>query len=195
MRKIIWQCISYVTMRCDISMIDRQMMNRITGFLSLDFSDPIPHRFDRCMGIQHGDIVSPRCLLTESDISACLSPTKAIGIQVTLGWFTCEPFKGPVALFDCIFENAEVLGIVSSAMSFKLEVNKDMGSSASAMVDWCRRVLHRCWNCSQFALVKQMWSTILQTNWKVVTTTRIRTNSPGETLQRVKCMEVKVPLV
>ena len=32
---------------------------------------------------------------------------------------------------------AEVLGIVSSAMSFKIEVNKDMGSSASAMEDWC----------------------------------------------------------
>ena len=41
---------------------------------------------------------------------------------------------------------AEVLGIVSSAMSFKMEVNKDMGSSASALADWYRRVLHRCWN-------------------------------------------------
>ena len=41
------------------------------------------------------------------------------------------------------FGTAEVLGIVSSAMSFKMEVKKDMGSSASAMADCCRRVLHR----------------------------------------------------
>ena len=84
MRKIICQCISYVTMTCDISIIDRQMMYRISGFLSLAFLDPIPHRFDQCLGIQLGDIVSPRCLLTESDISACLSPSNAISIQVTL---------------------------------------------------------------------------------------------------------------
>ena len=82
--------------------------------------------------------------LTVSDISASLSPSNAIGIQVTLGWFMFEPLKGPVALFDCIFAN--VRGIVSSAMSFKMEVKKDMGSSASAMADCCRRVLHRCWN-------------------------------------------------
>ena len=35
----------------------------------------------------------------------CLSPSNAIGIRVTLGWFTFEPLKGPVALFDCIFAN------------------------------------------------------------------------------------------
>ena len=92
-------------MRFHISITDRQMMYIISGFLSLDFSYPIPHRFDRCLGIQPGDIVYPRCLLTETDISACLSPSNAIGIQVTLGWFTFEPLKGPVALFDCIFGN------------------------------------------------------------------------------------------
>ena len=92
-------------MKCDIAIIDRQMMYIISRFLSLDFSDPIPHRFDRCLGIQVGDIVSPRCLLTESDISACLSPRNAIGIQVTRGWFTFKPLKGPVALFGCIFTN------------------------------------------------------------------------------------------
>ena len=91
MRKNIRQCISYVTMRCDISIIDRQMMYRISGFLSNDFSDPIPHKFDRCLGIQLGDIVVQRCLLTESDISASLSPSNAINIQVILGWFTFEP--------------------------------------------------------------------------------------------------------
>ena len=114
-------------------------MYRITGFLSLDFPDPIPHRFDRCLGIQLGDIVSPRCLLTESDSSACLSPSNVIDIQVTLGWFMFEPLKDPVALFANgllkRFGTAEVLGIVSSAMSFKMEVNKDMASSASAMAD------------------------------------------------------------
>ena len=36
------------------------------------------------------------------------------------------------------FGTAKNLGIVSSAVSFKMEVNKDMGSSASAMADWCR---------------------------------------------------------
>ena len=149
MRKIICQCISYVTMRCDISIIDRQMMYRISRFLSFDFSDPIPHSFDRCLGIQLGDIVSPRCLLTESDISACPSPRYAIKIQVTLGWFTFEPLKELRSLIACLqmsenhgllkrFGTAEVLGMVSSAMSFKMEVNKDMGSSASAMADYCR---------------------------------------------------------
>ena len=44
------------------------------------------------------------------------------------------------------FGTAKVLGIVSSGMSFKMEVKKDIGSSASAMADCCRRVLHRCWN-------------------------------------------------
>ena len=87
-------------------------MNTITGFLSLDFWDPMPHRFDRCYGIQLGDIVPSRCLLTESDISACLSPSNAIGIQVTLGWFTFEPLKGPVVLFDCIFANVRNHGLL-----------------------------------------------------------------------------------
>ena len=114
MRKIIYQCISYVTMRCDISITDRQMMYRISGFLSFDFSDPIPHRFDRCLGVQLGYIVSPRCLLTESDISACHSSSNMIGIQVTLGWFTFEPLKGPVALFDCIFANVRKLWFIET---------------------------------------------------------------------------------
>ena len=97
-----------------ISITDRQMMYRISGFLSFDFSDPIPHRFDRCLGVQLGDIVSPRCLLTESDISACLSPSNMISIQVTLGWFTFEPLKGPVALFDCIFANVRKLWFIET---------------------------------------------------------------------------------
>ena len=37
------------------------------------------------------------------------------------------------------FGTAEVLGIVSSAMSFKIEVNKDIGSSASVMADKGRK--------------------------------------------------------
>ena len=132
------------------------MMYRINGFLSLDISDPIPHRFDRCLGIQLGDIVSPRCLLTESHISACLSLSNAIGIQVTLGWFTFEPLKGPLALFDCIFADVRKPWFIetfwycrSLRNSFFCNVlqdglNKDMGSSASVMADWCRRLLRRC---------------------------------------------------
>ena len=68
-------------------------MYRVTGLLSLDFVDPSPHIFDKCLEIQLGDIVSPRCLLTESDISACLSSSNATGIQITLGWFVFEPLN------------------------------------------------------------------------------------------------------
>ena len=75
----------------------------ITRLLSLDFSDSIPHAFDRCLIIHLGDIVSLRCILTDSDIYACLSPNNAIGIQITLGWFTFEHLKGPVALCYYIF--------------------------------------------------------------------------------------------
>ena len=140
-------------------------MYRITGFLSLDFTDTIPHRFDRCLGIQLGDIVSPRCLLTGSDISACLSLRNAIGILITHGWFTLEPLKGPVALFDCIFADVRKPWFIETfwycrslrnsffCNAFKMEVNKDMGSSAFEMADWCRRRLRRCWNSSQFAFV------------------------------------------
>ena len=39
------------------------------------------------------------------------------------------------------FGTAEVFRIVSSTISFKMEVNKDRGPSAYAMADWCRRVL------------------------------------------------------
>ena len=61
-----------------------------------------------------------------------------------------EPLMDSVVLFDCIFTSiskhgllkhfgtAEVLGIVFSAMSFKIEMDKDMGSSASVMSNWCR---------------------------------------------------------
>ena len=76
------------------------------------FSDPILHRFVRCLGIQLADIVSPRCLFTESDISACLSSSNALNMQFTLGWFTFEPLKGPVALFDCIFANVSKKSMV-----------------------------------------------------------------------------------
>ena len=101
MRKAICQCISNIT----ISITDRQMMNSVTGFLSFDLADPIPYRFNRYLRIHLGNIISPKCLHTVSDISASLSPSNAISIQVTLGWFTFEPLKGPVALFDCIFSS------------------------------------------------------------------------------------------
>ena len=160
MRNVICQCISNVTMRHDISVIDRQMVNSVTCIFSFDFTDPIPNRFNRCLRIHLGDIISLRCFLTVLDISASLSPSNAIGIQVTLGWFTFEPLKGPVALFDCMFANVRKPWFIEtfwycrslrnsfSAMSYKMEVKKDMGSSASTMADCCRRVLHRCWNWS-----------------------------------------------
>ena len=90
-------------MRDDFPIIDRQIMKDITRFLSFAFANPIPYRFNRYLRIHLGDIVSPRCFLTVSDISASLSPSNAIRIQVTLGWFMFESLEGPVGLFDCIF--------------------------------------------------------------------------------------------
>ena len=43
MRNVICQCIINVTVRRNISIIDRQMMNSVTGFLSIDFVDSIPY--------------------------------------------------------------------------------------------------------------------------------------------------------
>ena len=68
-------------------------MNSITGFLSLDFVDPMPYRFNRCLTIHLGDINSPKCFLTVSDISASLHHNNAIGIQLIRGWFTFESFN------------------------------------------------------------------------------------------------------
>ena len=101
-RNVICQCISNVTVRCDISIIERQMANSVTGILSLDFADPIPYK---CLRIHLRDIISPKCFLTVSNISASLSPSNAIDIQVTLDCVTFELLEDPVALFDCIFTN------------------------------------------------------------------------------------------
>ena len=58
-----------------------------------------------------------------------------------------EPLEVPISPFDCIFtcarkrwflkrfSTAEILEIVCSPMSFKMEVNKYMGSSAPLMAD------------------------------------------------------------
>ena len=132
------------------------MVNSITCIFSFDFTDPIPNRFKRFLIIHLGDIISPRCFLTVSDISVSLSPSNAIGIQVTSGGSCLNLSKAMLRSLIAFlqmsenhgllkhFGTAEVLGIVSSAMSFKMEVNKYMGSSA--MAGWCRRVLQRCWN-------------------------------------------------
>ena len=91
-----------------------------------------------------------------SDISASLSPSNARSIEVTLGWFTFNLLKAlsrslvaylQVSVNNVLlkrFGTAEMLGIIFSAMSFKMEVNKFMGSSASVMAVLCRCVLHRC---------------------------------------------------
>ena len=105
MREGICQWVSNVTMRRDISVIDRYIVNSVTCIFSFDFTEPIPNRVNRCLRIHLGDIISPRCFLNVSDISASLSPSNAIGIQVKLGWFTFEPLKGHAALFDYIFAN------------------------------------------------------------------------------------------
>ena len=130
----------------------------MTCIFSFDFTDPIPNRFNLYLRIHLGDIFSSRCFLTVSDISASMSLSNAIGIQITLRWFTFDPLNGPVELFDWIFANvrkrwfiesfgtAEVLGIVPFAVSSKVEVNKDMGSSASEMAGWYKQVMQRCWN-------------------------------------------------
>ena len=81
------------------------MKNSISGFLSFDFENPISSKFNGCLIIHFGDIISPRCFLSVSNISAGLSPSNVISIQVTLGWFTFEPLDSPVALFDGIFKN------------------------------------------------------------------------------------------
>ena len=92
-------------------------------------------------------------------------------------------------------------------MSLKMEVNKDMGSSASAMADWCRRVLQRCWNWSQFAFASFHLWTLSREGGPSVSSKRGKWSLPqgsGPTfqeksrkrdgLQRIKSMEVKVPL-
>ena len=100
MRKVICLCISIDS---QLSIIDRQMINSATGFLSFEFADPVSYRFNRCLRIHLGDMISPRCFLTVSDISVSLSPSNAISIQIIPGWFTFKPPNGLVALFDCIF--------------------------------------------------------------------------------------------
>ena len=76
------------------------------------------------------------------------------GLCCALWLHLCKCQKTMVYLNVLVF-----LGIVSSAMSFKMEVNKDMRSSASAIADWCRRVLHRCWNWSQFSFANfHIWT-------------------------------------
>ena len=47
MRNRICQEISNVTMRRDISLIDRQLMNNVTAFLAFEFADPILYRFNK----------------------------------------------------------------------------------------------------------------------------------------------------
>ena len=133
MRNVVCQCISNVTMRCDISVIDKQMMNSVIGSLSFIllllfyfFANPIPYRCNRCLRIHLGNIFSPTYFLTVSDISTSLSPNRLsmVGSGLNLSR-TCLQ----VAVNDGLlkrFGTAEVLGIVLSAMSFKIEVNKDM---------------------------------------------------------------------
>ena len=135
------------------------MVNSVTCIFSFDFTDPIPNRFKRCLGIHLGDIISPKLFRTLSDISASLSPSNAIGIQVTLGWFTFEPLMGPVALFDCIFAHVKKPWFIetfwycrSLRNSFFCNVLQDWSKKRHGIISICngRRVLQRCWNWCQF---------------------------------------------
>ena len=72
---------------------------------------------------------------TVSDISKSFSPSN---------WFTFEPLDGPAARFLFSIRNngllkrfgtVDVLGIISPAMTFKMEVNKHIGSPVSLMAD------------------------------------------------------------
>ena len=76
------------------------------------------------------------------------------------------------------FGTAEVLGIVSSAMSFKMEVNKDMGSSECCIDAGIDPSLPR--QLPSLNPFKRRRSTVLQQDGKVVTATRVGTNFPGE---------------
>ena len=79
--------------------------------------------------------------------STSLSPSNAIRIRVTFGWLMFKGLKGPVSLSSITplqisvnhglkrVGTAKVLGIIVSAMSSKLKVKKDMGSSVSVMAD------------------------------------------------------------
>ena len=186
-------------MRRDISIIDRQMKNSVTAFLSLDFADAIPYIFTRCLKINPGDIISPRCFLTLSYISASLGLSNAIGIQVTLGRFTFESLENPVSLFDCIFTCVRKLWFIetfwycrSLRNSLFCNVLQDISeqrygiisvihgrlvqTSAAQMPEFmpvCLRQLP-CLNP-----IKRRWSIIIHNNWKVITTTWVRTNFPG----------------
>ena len=196
MRNVICQCISDVTLRRGMSIIDRQMMNSVTEFLSFDFADPVPYRFNRSLRIHLGDIISPRCLLTVSDISASLSNA----IQVTLGWFTFEPLKGPVVLFDCTFtsfgkpwfietflycrslRNSLLCNVLQDGSEqrhgiISIRNGRLVQTGAAQMLKLCPICLRQLSSLNPF---KRRWTTILPKKWKVVTTTRIRTNSPGE---------------
>ena len=169
----------------------------ITGFLYLDFSDAIPHRFDRCLGIQLGDIFSPRCLRTESDIYACLSLSNAIGIQVTHGWFTFEPLMGPVALFDCIIADVRKPWFIETIWycrslrhSFFCNVLQDGSKQRHGITSICngRKGADDCCidagirpnlplSASIFVPLRRY--IVLQEDGKVVTSTSVGSNSPG----------------
>ena len=68
---------------------DMTFLSSTDKWWSVLFS-PIPHRFNRCLIIH---------LWFLTNISASLRPINAISIQVTLGWFTCVPLEGSVAVF------------------------------------------------------------------------------------------------
>ena len=170
------------------------MVNSGTCILSFDFTDPIRNRFNRCLRIL------PRCFLNVSDISASVSPSNAIGIQVTLGWFTFEPLKGPVALFDCIFANVRKPWFIetfwycrSLRNTFFCNVLQDGSKQRHEIISICNGRLMQTSAAEMLEFIpiclrqlpslyplKRRRSIVLQQDEKVVTATRVGTNFPGE---------------
>ena len=103
-----------------MSRIPNNLRERAIGMLDAGMSTEHVARHVGCLRIHLRDIISARCFLTVWNISANLS-SLIVSLQIS--------------------ENHGFMriGIVSSAMFFKMEVNKDMGSSTSFMTEWCRR--------------------------------------------------------
>ena len=190
------------------------MVKSVTCILSFDFTDHTPNKLIRCLRIHLGDIISPRCFLTVTDISARLSLSSAICIQDTLGWFTFEPLKGPVALFGCIFANVRKLWFIETfwycrslkqcPSRWKYTKTRDhQHLQWQVGADECCRDAGIDPNlpssASIFEPFKRRRSIILQQDAKAVISTRVGTTFPGEVekkdgQQRVRSMEVKVKL-
>ena len=149
-------------------------MDSVTGIISFDFTDSIPYRFTWCLRIQLGDITLQDAFLLCQTNSARLpsNGSRLNLLRALLRSLTGSLNHGLLKHF-C---TADVLGIVSSAVFFKMDVNEDIESSASLMADRCRWVP----NVPSLTSIFEGGPQFSKNIWKVVTITRVRTNVPGE---------------